>query len=391
MELVYPKVGRTLNEYPKRLPLILHEYSASSNAFVAWAPKRMEFYSVPPQDAYAQPWLDQLALHEQRHTVQMSKMYQGTGKAFSWLLGQQGPIAFLGLYVPFWFLEGDATVIETAQSNSGRGRTPYFENIMRAQILDIGLYSYDKAMFRSYRDNVPNQYIYGYHFIAQSRKKYGFRLWDHTLDVVAKKAYMIVPFNHGIKQVTGLSKTELYKETFNKLKEEWEQQKELTNTTYHREISSSRKAFYDYTLPNYISDSIVLARRSSIDDITRFISVTPGKKDKVIFTPGSSNGNMLSYANGKIYWSESEPDPRWQNRSYSVIKEYNIATGKRRKLSTKSRYYVPAISPDGKKIAAVDVDEQNQYSLVILKASDGNLLNRIRLKAVFWMQKQRKV
>ncbi len=377
MELVYPKVGNTLDEYPKRLPLIMHEYSASSNAFVGWAPKRLEFYSVPPQDAYAQPWLDQLALHEYRHVVQISKMYQGTSKALSWLLGEQGPVAMLGLYIPFWFLEGDATVTETAQSHSGRGRTPYFENLMRAQILEKGLYSYDKAMFRSYKDNVPDQYVYGYHFIAQSRKKYGARLWDHTLNVVAKKAYMIVPFNYGIKQVTGLTKTRLYKETFNDLKNEWNKQKGLTKPTYHREITGRKKAFYDYTFPTYMNDGTVLARRSGIDDITRFVSITPGEKDKIIFTPGPSNRNMLSYANGKIYWSEMEADPRWQNRSFSVIKEYDLFTGKRRKLSKKSRYYVPAVSPDGSKLAVVDVNERNQYSLVILHASDGRILNRI--------------
>ncbi len=377
MELVYPEVGRSLDEYPKRIPLILHEYSASSNAFVAWAPKRMEFYSVPPQDSYAQPWLDQLALHEQRHTVQMSKMYQGTAKVLSWLLGQQGPIAILGLYVPFWYLEGDAVTIETAQSHSGRGRTPFFENQMRAQILEKGLYSYDKATFRSYKDNVPNQYIFGYHFIARSRKKYGPQLWDHTLNVVAKKAYMIVPFNYGIKQVTGLTKVKLYKETFDALKEEWKQQKELTTTNYLKPVSQRTKNYTDYTLPSYGLDNKIITRKSSINDITRFVALAEDGEEEIIFTPGSSNQNALSYAKGKIYWSESEPDPRWQNRSYSVIKEYDIFTGKRRKLSKKSRYYVPAVSPDGSKLAVVDVDPQNQYSLLILDAGDGSILKRI--------------
>jgi hypothetical protein len=377
MELVYTPVSFSLDEYPGRMPLIMHEYSASSNAFVGWAPKRMEFYAVPPQDSYAQPWLDQLALHEQRHTVQMNKMYQGTAKFLSWILGQQGPIAVLGLYVPFWFLEGDATLVETALSFSGRGRSPYFENQMRAQILEKGLYSYDKAMFRSYRNNVPDQYVFGYFFVSQSRKKYGPELWDHTLNVVARKAYMIVPFNYGIKQVTGLSKVKLYKETFNHLKHEWEDQQNKSGSTYCEPLSKRTKNYTDYLHPSAVSDQAYLSRKSGIDDITRFVSLDAGGREKVIFTPGPSNENSLSYAKGKIYWSEYEPDPRWQNRSFSVVREYDITTGKRRKLSRKSRYFVPDISPDGARLAVVDVDQDDRYSLKILDSSNGDVIKSI--------------
>ncbi len=69
LDSTYSYAGRSLDYQPKRISLVLHTQSAKSNALVAWAPKRIEFYTTPPQDMYAQPWLEQLALHEYRHVV----------------------------------------------------------------------------------------------------------------------------------------------------------------------------------------------------------------------------------------------------------------------------------------------------------------------------------
>ena len=107
-------IARPLNFYPKPIPVILHNFSSTSNAFVAWAPKRMELYNIPSQDSYAQKWKYQLALHEYRHVVQINKMNQGFTKVLSWFFGQQITAGILGLYIPYWFLEGDAVNSETA-------------------------------------------------------------------------------------------------------------------------------------------------------------------------------------------------------------------------------------------------------------------------------------
>ncbi len=65
---------------PGRLNVLLHPLSARSNAWVAWAPARMEILPVPPQDMYAQAWHKQLALHELRHVVQLNAINQGTAR-----------------------------------------------------------------------------------------------------------------------------------------------------------------------------------------------------------------------------------------------------------------------------------------------------------------------
>ena len=45
------------------LPIVLHPWNPNSNGFVTLVPRRMELYTIPPQDIYPQDWLKQLAAH----------------------------------------------------------------------------------------------------------------------------------------------------------------------------------------------------------------------------------------------------------------------------------------------------------------------------------------
>ena len=80
IERIYAKSTKTLVSKPKNIPIILHTQSVISNAYTIWAPKRMEFFTIPPQDSYGQEWLQQLAIHEFRHVIQINKIKKGTEK-----------------------------------------------------------------------------------------------------------------------------------------------------------------------------------------------------------------------------------------------------------------------------------------------------------------------
>jgi hypothetical protein len=209
-EKVYIYGGYTLGHDPKKIDILIHSRSAYSNGFVSWAPKRIELYPPPDQDIFAQDYLQQLAIHEFRHVVQIDKLNTGFTKALSIITGQQAVGAVLGIYIPMWFLEGDAVMTETMLSRSGRGRLPSFSQEMKAQVLEKGLYKYDKAYLGSYRDYVPNYYVMGYHLVSGVRNKYGEKVWERALENTGKRSWSITPFNHGIKELTGMNKTNLY-------------------------------------------------------------------------------------------------------------------------------------------------------------------------------------
>jgi hypothetical protein len=110
----YARTITLSNQYltPKKISVILHNQTIISNAEVAWAPRRMEFNTIGPQDSYSQEWFQQLALHEYIHVLQISTVRQGFTKTLSYLFGEQIVVGIFGLYLPYWYIEGDAVVAE---------------------------------------------------------------------------------------------------------------------------------------------------------------------------------------------------------------------------------------------------------------------------------------
>lgn len=369
--------NKTLNFNPKQFPLILHNYNITANAITVWAPKRIELYTCPPQDSYAQNWIDQLAIHEYRHVVQIDRTNQGFTKVLSWLTGEQAATMINGTFVPSWFMEGDAVCTETVLSQSGRGRIPSFEMLLRAQLIQKGAFSYDKAALGSYKTFVPNQYSLGYSLVANVRRKYGYQAWISALDEVARKPFLITPFNHGLKKATGFSKEKLYRMTMSDMDSMWKYQDAQTPKTQFDQLAILKKRQYEnYKYPYYLNDTLVVSEFTSLDDITRFVIIGPNGYRKIITTPGFLSSEIFSAVktsenNYLLAWTETIDDPRWQQRNYSVIRMYDGNTAKTVNLTRKSRYFSPSFAPDAKLLAAVCVDPANRSSIVLMDAKSG--------------------
>lgn len=367
----------TLRADPPLIPVILHNQTAISNAMTVWAPRRMDFYTIPPADGYGQEWFQQLALHEYRHIVQIDKLNQGLTRALTYIFGEQATGAVLGLYVPLWFLEGDAVSAETELSNTGRGRSPSFAMPLRTQFLEKGLYSYDKAVFGSYRDFTPNHYILGYHLVAAGRRDYGTELWNHTLDKVGRRPYMIVPFSEGIRDVTKKNKTSFYRHQMGALKAEWEQASVEMEQPFWEVPLPEKQIFTDYKSPFYINKKMIVAEKRPLDEIARFVTVDSAGNEKVLFTPGYYDYGSLTYGGERLAWSERVFDPRWDNRNYSVIKMLHLETGDVKTMAQKTRWFSPALSDDGKLLVVAEVTEDQQYRLLVIQAGDGKTVQTI--------------
>lgn len=381
LEIVQHNEIKTLTAKVPRIPILIHSQSTTSNGLTVWAPKRIEFYSCSPQSTYPEEWLEQLAIHEYRHAVQVSKMKQGFTKVLSWILGEQATGGVLGLYIPSWFLEGDAVSTETALSNSGRGRTSEFENILRAQLLEKGNYSYDKAVLGSYRTFVPDQYELGYPLVAHARKTYGPQIWNAALDRTARLPFMVVPFSSGIRKVTGLYKVKFYKKMLSDLTDQWRiQEKANIYTGFHRVSIQDDKNHPVYIHPVLLNDSIIISQKQSINDPDCIVKINrkTGKEKKLI-TIGTTQDQSISVVGNSIVWSEILPDPRWQNRDYSVIRIHDIQKGDTKNLTSRSRYFAPVISPDNKHIATIKIDPKNHCSIEILELPNGKIIKNFQV------------
>lgn len=378
LEFYYDQNADYLNHQPRKIPVILHNRSVQSNGFVAWAPKRMELVTTPPADNYAQDYIEQLVLHEFRHVVQVDKMNQGITRGLTWLLGEQAQGAVTGL-CPFWYLEGDAVDAETKLSWSGRGRLPSFEKEIKALLLDKNIvYPYEKAFYGSYKDFVPTHYHYGYQMVAFGRKKYGDELWSDLLDYTARKPYTIYPFYFGLKKYASSSRKKLYHETFDTLRSHWSKHAESRSYTSFSPINNTNNKHYtSYKFPRYISDSLIFAEKSGVDQINRFILLDHQGREKRIHTPGFYSADNITHAGNLIAWTEIIGDARWGRQSFSVIKTYDMEKKAEKQLTPNSRYQSPDLSPGGDWIVAIEISTKNEYSLVILNSATGEESRKI--------------
>jgi hypothetical protein len=367
------QVPKGMRHQPKRIDILMHMESSTSNAMVIWAPKRMETHNTPPQDSYGEDWWEQLALHEFRHVVQVSKMRQGFTKALFFVFGEAATGGILGAYIPLWFLEGDAVATETALSETGRGRNPDFSMDLKAQLLELGSYSYDKAYNGSYKNFIPDHYVLGYHLATVGQQKYGAGFWPNTFDYSARNPYMIVPFSHSIKKQSGHSKVRFYSEVMEELDSIWQKQLQETDIWHFDTLYVNRSKFYtDFQMAHQIDSNHIICLMRGLDDISRIVLIDlKNGSIKKLHTPGYGNIDNLDYAGGKLLWNERGFNPRWQHRRFMVLKTYNAASGKTKKVSARSHFFYPTFAPDGKTVTALEVSPQNQYSIVQISSDKG--------------------
>lgn len=358
----------------KPIKIVLHNQNTASNGYVVWAPRRMELIPTLPQRSYAQNYIDQLALHEYRHVAQIEKLNQGFTRGLSLFLGEMAVGATTGL-LPLWFLEGDAVLNETALSSTGRGREPSFsQGLMAIELEKEKRLTYDQIYLGTYRTSAPNHYEFGYQMVAYAQLNYGADIWNNTLNRVARQSFTFVPFYTGLKKQANLSKVKLYNNTFNYLSAKWKEESLLIESNKSKLIDTEFKSsFVSYKFPYKTDNGSIIALRSSIDDINKFVEIKDGE-EKVMKVVGSFSGSQVAYSNQYIAWEERRYDPRWEQRNYSVIKIFHRTSGTTKILQRRERHFSPSISPEEDKIAVQKVYPNNKSIIKIYDITSGTLL-----------------
>ena len=386
LEHIYGPVSKTLRGPQKPLDVVLVNQSTQANGFVAWAPRRSVWFSTPPQNAgrLSGEWYQLLAVHEMRHVVQFDRMRRGFVR-LAWLFfGEQG-YALAGLLVPPWFWEGDAVGVETALSETGRGRMPQFDLDIRAMLLAGRRYSYYKAHLRSYRDWYPSHYPLGYFLTTYVKRHYGPETWDKVLGRTARWGFHPFAFSRALRKYTGASAAQTYERTMDELTELWQtQQKDLPTTPLRVLAGQSRSGIWtNYEYPQPLADGSVLASKSGLANPATLVRLHPdGREERVRFYQSLGS---IRVAGGKVAWNRSTPDRRWGFRSYSDVVVLDVDSGQTRQLTHKAKLFAPALSPDGARIAAVEFGPDRRCHLVLLETASG--AEQARFSApdgVFW-------
>lgn len=366
---IYPYVGQSLGRKKTNIPIVLQNRGTMANGFVQLAPKKSQFYTTPPQQFDSQDWLNNLAVHELRHVAQFDKITGGKAKPFP----EEIYFAYLGAAIPTWFFEGDAVSIETSLTNAGRGRQTSWIMPFRTSLLNGKTFSYAKNYFGSNKDNTAGYYQMGYLMVSNLRKEFGKGISDSLLSDIHNRPLRLYPFSQSLKKYTGKNTGAYYKQTITQLKEAWQKQADLTTSENYESLNRSAKYASNYFLPTEIAEGKILALKQTKSETPGFVLINPDKSEERLFKIAYQEQPWFSYGNGILVWDEIRTDPRYKQRSYSVICSYNFATKTKTQLTFKTRIFSPSISADGKKIIAVQIDLSNKSNLVLIDPTSGKI------------------
>src|SRR5688500_9257866 len=381
LEHIREPAAKSLGTVPRKMSVILQNQSAVSNGFVSILPRRTEFYAMPTQDynfAGTNDWLNLLTAHEYRHIVQYQHATRGFNKAIYYLFGSISLAGMAQVAAPSWFWEGDAVATETAITPSGRGKIPNFGLLMKTNLLEGREFNYHKQHLRSYRHNIPDHYVLGYYMVSYLRRKTGDPdIWGKITARSWSVPFIPFAFSNAIKKETGLYVTDLYDQMADELATQWRKELDgLTLTPFVR-VNPRRSGTYTvYMYPQPLDDGSVVAMKTGIGDIDRFVVLREGEEK--VFTPGQMNDTgMLSAEGHTIVWNEYGFHPRWRVKNYSQIKTFNLDKRKKKVVgSRRSRYAGAAITPQSDRIVTVETDISYKTQLVVLDAASGNVLKR---------------
>lgn len=384
LEEIRLPVSATMDANPARIPIVLYNRSATANGYVAFGPRRSVWESTPFLPGTQSPlgtgdWYTLLATHEYRHVAQIARMNRGLTRLARILFGEYGQAVATNLAVPRWFLEGDAVGIESSFMPSGRGWLPAFEMHYRGLLLDNRTFGYAKSRFRSYRDFVPGHYPFGYLLTTHIRREYGARAISDIAARAGSWSLFPLAFPIAVKTSTGVGLRRLHRETMAELRLLWSLQREgLDYTPAVRRNTEAKKRWTNFAHPSYVSDRGIVAAHSGLRVAA----------DLVLFEPGVPSVN-LGPVDPSIYfdgfdanaefavWSQARSDPRFGSLGYSVIMRRDLEGGDARALTRRSRFFGPAISPDGKRVAAVGFDIHRVSSVAVIDGQTGAEVYRV--------------
>lgn len=364
---------------PRRIPLVLINQYSEPNGFVSFAPFYSHWFTTPSSFNSIE-WYKGLAIHEGRHMAQVNRLKEGAGKK-TWriLLGESGTAAFSVLYIPAWFFEGDAVVMETALTKGGRGRTPYFDLWQRGLELEGKRYSYYESYLGSYDSLYPysDHYRLGYILCSYIEKHYGEKIWERVLSRTGR-FFLWYSFDSSLKHETGKSMRELYDAALDEYRDLWTKQHNgLKITDTEIIIPEKKETWESYLLPSAAPDGNLTAVMFSGEKKISLVRFSNNKIENIKQLPYEvvsnclMNEKVLTTGGNFALWRENIPDMRWGYKSFSDLKLLDLNNGSTRFITDKQRFIASTISNDGELAAGIEFGTDLKYYLKVIDTVSG--------------------
>ena len=364
----------------RRMPVVLHPYNPYSNGSVAWAPRRMDLFTLP--EAYGSdpsPWDIQLVTHEPRHEAQLELYRNGFLKPMSYVIGESWSPAVFYAYLSRCLAEGDAVTVETGLSPGTRARTADFLNYFQVAFDQGDWRNWYRWRYGSYKHYTPDFYRTGYMTVAGARYLYDDPLLlSKALESSRRKPWLVSTLNlrKEIQARSGKKFKDSYRDIMEAFQSVWEADAAARAPFMPMEQVSERESFpVDYKSP-VLLDGVVYLLREGYLRTPELGYLEDGTFKRIRGFASHASALHPDPVNGRLYWSETYRNPRWTLAGASVIRYYDVALRRVHDLTREGRLYNPQPSPDGRSVAAVEYPYTGGSAVVVLDAADGRLLAR---------------
>ena len=375
-------IGYTPNAaYRRPLPVILHGHTVVANGAVTWAPRRMDLYTTPeakfPEPL---PWVTELAVHESRHAAQM-QFARGKGfGVFNALVGELFTGAMAALYPGPALLEGDAVTAETALTHAGRGRSADFLEHYRVSFAEGDFRDWYRWRWGSQKIATPDHYRAGYMLVAGARYTYDDPFFTKRYYENIFSSWLPLPFFN-------LQKT-LKQDSGKKLRETWDEIAATQAAIWAadeaargpfgpaRPLTSPGRRYIEYLSPETAGGE-TYAIQKGITFAPRLVRLGPDGKAQTVrpFANGTEQ-IRFSESTGRLFWSETVPDPRWSLKSSSRIFFVEPGSGRARALTREGNLFNPSPDPDGPAVAVTEYPVHGGSAVRIIDGRTGETLKR---------------
>lgn len=378
-------VSRTTGYLPggpgrSRMPVVLHTYN-TSNGSVAWAPKRMDLFTIPSAyDPEPMPWTTMLSVHESRHVTQMQFGMTQAQRPMYMAFGQMWNILASLLYPGLSAIEGDAVIAETALTNSGRGRTADFLNYYRVAFDNDDYRRWDQWRLGSQRRYVPDHYALGYITIGGRRCFYDVPMYmSEAYHLAARRPYNLAAFGVTTKRLTGLSKEQTFQEICRRMHGIWKAEADARAPFMSfEEVTQQPRLYADYESVVLCSEAIYAIKKGHETSPVLVKIDSLGKETRI--TRFADETSELGFAEqfGRFYWSETLPDKRWSLKADSKIRYINLnGKGKTSITDDSHLLFNPVPNPDNAEALTVQYHVEGGSSLAVINIISGEIIRSV--------------
>jgi len=386
-------VSRFKWEPKERTQIVLIDDTDFANGFSTVLPYNTIYIKVVPPSidmttGEYEDWLKTIIAHEYIHILTMDTA-RGYSKVMRKIFGKPIPplnsfslMAFLlaappNVFLPLWWHEGMATWGETEFTDRGRGRSEFYEMILRMAVAENNIPSVDQINGKvPYWPGGHLPYIFGLMLQKYITEKYGKDALGKLNTIHAGRFPFFI--NGAVSRLFGKKYSTLFSEMIIDLKREEWKKIEILKQTPLTPIKIFDIRGEKNTNPRYSPNGELIAfnRRDPHRHEAILIAEKDGTNVKEIIRRFPSDRTICWSPDGNlIYFSQAEI-----KRGFNVYQDlysYNLKREKVKRLTSGLRIKEADISHDGKKFAVI-INKRGSQNLATIELNGENF----RLKAL---------